>query len=291
MLCGNKNFSDFFSVPPIVSSGYVSPVSSACKCIVLRFRFDADKKTALTSRMMQRYLLCLHSGGCERAVDPKAFEIERKSTGGKPIWRRNPHDKIPFIHFNVSHDQSVVALAASRQLVGVDCMKIGLKNENRSVTEFFDSLNNQFYPDEWKYIKENEYNDDSDKLERFMELWTMKEAYIKAVGIGLRIEPRRLRVQVDGTPTGAPCLFLDGILLKEAKFLLIKLPVNYVTCICVIPHGAATDAYKKFIPTETLADTTWTANSTLNASNLQMLNWDMKSLIESILPAEDVTAI
>eukprot|EP00920_Eleutheroschizon_duboscqi_P031429 GHVT01075930.1.p1 GENE.GHVT01075930.1~~GHVT01075930.1.p1 ORF type:complete len:170 (+),score=8.60 GHVT01075930.1:279-788(+) len=169
MLCGNKNFSDFFSVPPIVSSGYVSPVSSACKCIVLRFRFDADKKTALTSRMMQRYLLCLHSGGCERAVDPKAFEIERKSTGGKPIWRRNPHDKIPFIHFNVSHDQSVVALAASRQLVGVDCMKIGLKNENRSVTEFFDSLNNQFYPDEWKYIKENEYNDDSDKLERFME--------------------------------------------------------------------------------------------------------------------------
>ena len=53
-----------------------------------------------------------------------------------------------------------------------------------SVDAFFRAFAHHFTPSEWDYIRGA--GDDADKqYTRFYQLWSLKEAYIKAVGVGL----------------------------------------------------------------------------------------------------------
>jgi len=80
------------------------------------------------------------------------------------------------IHFNISHSGSLVLCAISdKYSVGVDIEIIKPK--------ILDYYRSYFTVDEWRDIMINE-----DSVRRFYQLWTRKEAIIKADGRGLQID-------------------------------------------------------------------------------------------------------
>ena len=95
---------------------------------------------------------------------------------GNLVIRENENGK-PYIEgyenfrFNLSHSGEFVMIAVSDSDVGVDVERI---REREKLVE-----KRCFTDDEREYIKDNN--------ERFFEIWTMKEAYLKCIGTGISL--------------------------------------------------------------------------------------------------------
>ena len=97
-------------------------------------------------------------------IDATALEIGRNDHG-KPYFKA-----FPDFHFNISHSGELMAIAVSDSKVGVDIEK--LREPDLRVAK-------RFCKDEFAYITE------TDSTNRFFEVWTRKEAYLKYKGTGL----------------------------------------------------------------------------------------------------------
>ncbi|MCY6958996.1 4'-phosphopantetheinyl transferase family protein [Clostridium brassicae] len=108
----------------------------------------------------------------------KHFNIRNESICfNKNIYGKPYVEKIKNFHFNISHSGEYVAVAISKQKVGIDIEKI--KN-----IDYFDIAENFFTNKELKYIMRP---NKQESLERFYDIWTLKESYIKFNGKGLSI--------------------------------------------------------------------------------------------------------
>uniref|UniRef100_A0A7S2TIJ9 holo-[acyl-carrier-protein] synthase n=2 Tax=Lotharella oceanica TaxID=641309 RepID=A0A7S2TIJ9_9EUKA len=95
------------------------------------------------------------------------------------------------MQFNISHHGEWVILAAeSHFAVGCDIMNIDRRRGGDPKT-FFRHMKANFSEEEWSEVQ-SETGGDRGKMTRFMRLWTLKEAYVKAVGMGLSLEPKRV---------------------------------------------------------------------------------------------------
>ena len=96
-------------------------------------------------------------------------------------------------HFNVSHsgDYCVLAAEQSTTKLGVDLMKVEVSGGMGRLAGFFRSMTRQFSEAEWRYIRSAEGGDES-KLARFIRLWSLKEALVKAEGSGIILPLSRL---------------------------------------------------------------------------------------------------
>jgi 4'-phosphopantetheinyl transferase len=83
------------------------------------------------------------------------------------------------IFFNLSHTKGVAVIAVSKiEQLGIDIEKINSEKKVDNVVTYY------FHPDESKLLKSLP----SDKVVKtFYSIWTLKEAYIKAKGLGLSI--------------------------------------------------------------------------------------------------------
>ena len=88
-----------------------------------------------------------------------------KNEYGKPYFENND------VYFNISNSDSVVVAAVSDKEIGIDIQKIKYNDAivNRTFTE-----------SEKQYL-----NKSSDKKKVFTLIWTMKESYVKKIGIGV----------------------------------------------------------------------------------------------------------
>ena len=81
------------------------------------------------------------------------------------------------VYFNLSHSGNYAILAVSNGPVGID-----IEHKKRG----YEALSKRcFCEEEYEDIMAAE--PEEDRIQRFLEYWTMKEAYIKWVGEGLRI--------------------------------------------------------------------------------------------------------
>lgn len=78
------------------------------------------------------------------------------------------------LYFNLSHSQNLVICVISKKQVGVDVEFIKEYTVSEKLKSFFSNL-------EWKYIQSFE-----NKAHPFYELWTLKESYLKYLGVGLK---------------------------------------------------------------------------------------------------------
>lgn len=97
-------------------------------------------------------------------IDSSALEIECNAHG-KPYF-----ENISNFHFNISHSGDILAIAISDREVGIDIEK--LRNPDLRIAK-------RFCDDEQAYISK------ADSKNRFFEVWTKKEAYLKYKGTGL----------------------------------------------------------------------------------------------------------
>ena len=100
-----------------------------------------------------------------------------------------PHLADQAIHFSISHSADWAVLAFAQTPLGID-------GQHRKELPRMDLMQKRFFSeDEQKYV--------GDHHDRFFEVWTLKEAYLKATGEGIRRELGRFSVV---TPSGQPAL-------------------------------------------------------------------------------------
>ncbi len=136
-----------------------------------RYRFAKDRKLFFIARAMVRTLLSCYSGY------PCSAWTFKENRWGRPEID-NPSLR-PTLRFNISHTKGLVAciLAVDRE-VGID-----VENTSRPI-EYLTIAESVFSPSEVGALKRLP---GPALIRRFFELWTLKESYIKARGMGLAI--------------------------------------------------------------------------------------------------------
>jgi 4'-phosphopantetheinyl transferase len=99
------------------------------------------------------------------------------------------------LHFNVSHSYEWAAAAAARFPVGVDIERVDARRDWQPIAEIL------FHPSERQRLQ---LTPPQGRAGFFFETWTRKEAYLKAIGTGLRLEPASFHtMSPDGNVVGA----------------------------------------------------------------------------------------
>jgi 4'-phosphopantetheinyl transferase len=133
-----------------------------------RFARAADRQRFLLSRALLRTVL-----GDYLSLEPRELRFV-SDEWGKPHLSAEPS-----LHFNLSHTQGMVALAVSRRApVGVDVENMERVVDAEALTARY------FAPEELFALQTLPPNA---RRAHFLRLWTLKEAYVKALGLGLRI--------------------------------------------------------------------------------------------------------
>jgi len=144
----------------------------------------------------------------KRGIPRDAIAFAATDTG-KPYSTTPGID--PPLGFNVTHDEGVIAMAFGTGDLGPPAYNIGvdvmqLKVPPRTTfRELVDSVSSQLTPLELATLIADV--PESEAIRRFYWMWTLKEAYTKALGIGLGFDFRRIQydvvhehISVDGEP-------------------------------------------------------------------------------------------
>ncbi len=115
-------------------------------------------------------------------------ELDRNGMLEASIYEETIQQRIRNLHFNLSHSGDYIVLVVSDCPVGIDV---------EYKTKGYDTLAKRcFRPEEYEDIL-NAGEEEAQK-KRFLEYWTMKEAYIKCVGEGMRIPLNSFLIQRTG---------------------------------------------------------------------------------------------
>ena len=139
---------------------------------IKKFHFFQDAQYSLIGELLARAEICIRTGLSINSI------VFLKNGFGKPFIENAPQ-----LHFNISHTANYVACVLDDQPVGIDIEEI--KDSDIKIAERF------FAPDELAYILEGS---ELDQNIRFIEIWTMKESFIKREGGGLSIPLRSFSV-------------------------------------------------------------------------------------------------
>lgn len=132
-----------------------------------RFVFERDRRDFVAAHALLRGALSYHGG---LSLDAWKFESE---VAGKPHLVHQTE-----LQFNIAHTRGLVACSLSLAgPVGIDVECIDGEREIDSISE------NHFAPAEVAQLRA--CKDGAAQQARFIELWTLKEAYLKALGAGL----------------------------------------------------------------------------------------------------------
>jgi len=193
-----------------------------------RFRFDADRDLFLLGRLMARRLV-----GDALAIEPTAWD-----------WREGPHgrpeiDRPPTpLRFNLSHSGGLVACAlATGHDVGVD-----VEDLRRTVNP--DLVERCCSPAEVADV--NAQGADGWR-DRFLTYWTLKEAYLKARGLGISVHLPDISFSIDRDAIRIG--FLDSLAGTDAgwHFRLERVTPHHLLAV-------AAGAGSRFHPSRPFAD-------------------------------------
>ncbi|SEH77207.1 4'-phosphopantetheinyl transferase [Halobacillus karajensis] len=100
---------------------------------------------------------------------------------GKPYFR-----EISSYHFNISHSGCWVIVGTDSQPIGVD-IQLMSSIELDVAEQFFSIKENQYLNSQLEHAR----------LSSFYDLWTLKEAYLKAIGKGLSVPLNSFTIGID----------------------------------------------------------------------------------------------
>lgn len=171
----------------------------------MRFVFRKDVRPGLIGRALLRYAVHKVTG-----LDNQKIFFER-TLKGKPVCSQMPNS----MDLNLSHHGDYCVLACdSADKVGVDTMKI--EHRDRDLDRYFDLMHRCFSNDEWTFIKAG--SDRRERLARFMRLWSLKEAYVKAEGFGITVDLQSISFTCHSDPV-VNCVTKDTKLTINGQLL------------------------------------------------------------------------
>lgn len=145
-----------------IYSEWMDMVSEEKRNHIKELRKISDKKLCLAGDILARRAIHERCG-----INPSDIKFAKGEFG-------KPYAVDMDVHFNVSHSGEWVICAIDDKPVGVDIQKVTAANMD--TTRFFCTSN------EIKYIFDNSQEN---MVQRFFEIWTLKESYFKNIGTGL----------------------------------------------------------------------------------------------------------
>jgi 4'-phosphopantetheinyl transferase len=138
------------------------------------------------------------------------------------------NEALKVLNFNVSHQGDYVVLASdpSASQLGIDIMNVSEPRRiGSNLDDYFRMMNKQFSDGEWVQIRT--YYDaplsEKKQMSNFIRFWCLKEAYVKAIGVGIVIDLRRIEFTTEsdlrmGNITRDTKVKVDGEWRGEWKF-------------------------------------------------------------------------
>lgn len=145
-----------------------------------RYHFARDRRLFVAAHALLRSAL----SACAQAIPPEAWTFTTTPHGRLEL--APPHDGL---RFNLSHTEGLVACVVVRD---VDCGVDVERTDRRDVALLSASV---LAPPERRTLAALP---EPARPGRFLRYWTLKEAYVKARGLGLSLEPDRCVLALDG---------------------------------------------------------------------------------------------
>jgi 4'-phosphopantetheinyl transferase len=151
--------------------GYAALLAPDERARMARLVFERDRRRFLITRALVRTLLSRYA-----SVPPADWEFVTTEYGRPEIVKTRAG--VPDLRFNVSHTEGLIACAVTvGREVGVDVEHVG-----RHVS--YDVAGRFFTPREVASLRARP---EAERARVFFDYWTLKEAYIKARGLGLAL--------------------------------------------------------------------------------------------------------
>ena len=197
-----------------------------------KFRFAEHKKRYLVGRALLRTKLAECVG-----IEPSLIVLTR-GTHGRPFLAQS--QQVDNLQFNLSYTDGLVAIVMiSDKQVGVD-----IENTSRQI-DCLDIARSYFAQAEYQELQ---LLSEPRRSVRFFEFWTLKEAYMKARGLGLQmaLDEVNFAPSIDTIEPG----FIFTRDDYHWQFSLLNPSVNHKAAVCI---GAASKSWirikcKKVVP-------------------------------------------
>ena len=131
-----------------------------------RFQFKKDKRLSVAAGALLQHALQI-----ENVWRPSIF----LASNGKPYLAGEEQ-----LYFNLSHSEGMVMCAVAEKEVGCDVEKKTVLD--RKLAEYVMT--------EYELGRIYGLEGDKEQQEMFFRHWTLKESYMKATGLGIRLEPK-----------------------------------------------------------------------------------------------------
>lgn len=191
-----------------------------------RFYFARDRLRYLQTRVLVRTVLSRYTG-----IEPASLSFKTNDFGKPRLADSLP--RILPVEFNVSHTHSLIVLAVIRgEAIGVDTENV-LRDAPLNIAGHF------FSAPEAAELQDLAVDR---QAARFFEYWTLKEAYIKARGMGLSIPLDRFSFKITGARIA---LHVDPSLNDDAslwQFWQFRLREHYLISLCAKRMATGTPA-------------------------------------------------
>lgn len=170
-------------------------------CRLLYEKASAERRRRADAyRIEEAAVRCIVGGALLRYALGTDDYTEDRMSDGKPYIRNRPD-----FHYNLSHSGDLVVLAYGSTELGVDVERIRSNVDAEGIARRFFTLQEQ------QILKEGT----SDGRQRFFELWTKKESYLKYLGTGLKKDLRSFSVlQPDSGVRFHSCMLTDEYCLS-----------------------------------------------------------------------------
>ncbi|XP_030969192.1 uncharacterized protein LOC115989574 isoform X1 [Quercus lobata] len=221
---------------------YLEILSPCEKENVFRMRGDQLQRRALLARALVRTTIARYHTNSQ--VEPRSLKFN-KNIYGKPEveWQDVDGSHIPPLHFNISHTSSMIACGVTvNSAIGIDVEEKQRKLKN-NILAF---ARRYFSPYEVGLL--TAISDPEFQRQEFIKLWTLKEAYVKALGRGFSAAPFKTFTIRFRTATGGHLseyrdseafdVVVDSFddpknLTSNWQFALIELAGSHYAAVCI----------------------------------------------------------
>ncbi len=192
-------------------------LSNSEKRHAARFQFEQDRNSFLTSRSLRRHVLSHYA-----AVAPSQWQFTSNQYGRPSIAHPLTDD---LLEFNSSKSGDLVVCAVTRAIdVGVDIERL-----DRQVPAGL--AESTFSPSEIAALHALPAREQN---KRFLTLWTLKEAYVKARGMGLSIPLDSVAFTLSDSPRQNASLESSAANDCDAwQFTLFSPTHSHIAAVCV----------------------------------------------------------
>lgn len=159
-------YSNAESLPSEIVASKFSLLSPEERLQWEKFRHSRDRDRYLLTRVMAREVIGNYLG-----IEPQALRFQRSPTG-KPELESGLYTR--YVQFNITHCEGLVALALAQGSIGIDAEPKKRQIE-LDVARLVLTGEEQRELQSWS-IEQRSY--------RLLQYWTVKEALVKAIGIG-----------------------------------------------------------------------------------------------------------